>query len=146
MHESANVYSIGAWAEVDEDICTCCDNRIANYCGRIEKASNEQVYADYWLRIPEGHGGYFTVAVAIKEGGQPRVGVVLGEATHEGLRYWVQDKTDSPWEDFGEYGPILDRQAVRSDRARKLFFDFVDKIAGSDSRLIAHVRPYLGAE
>ena len=132
--------------ELEPSFCSCCDNKISCFCGHIEKSKNDEICADYWLRIPEGHKGYFTTAISIKEGGEPRVAVLLAEATNEGLRYWVQDREQSPWEDFGEYGQVMDREEVIIDKAKNMFFDIMDEIAGNDSRLIAHIEPYLNEE
>ena len=103
------------------------------------------MHSDYWLRIPEGHKGYFTIAVSIREGDDPRVAVLKGKADSDGFTYWVQNKDESPWEDFGEYGRLLDRDEVLHDRAKKMFFDFVDKIAANDSRLKTHTETYLNS-
>lgn len=131
--------------ELEPSYCSCCDNKISCYIGYIDKVINKEAYADYWLRIPGGHEGNFTIAISIKEGGNPRVVVLAGEATSEGLRYWIKNKDDSPWEDFGDYGRVLDREEVIVDRAKDIFFDLVDKVAANDSRLIAHIEPYLNA-
>ena len=132
--------------ELEVSQCSCCKREIRTFCGYITDPGDGNVRADYWLRIPQGHKGLFTVAVAIKDGGKPRVAVLLGEATSEGFTYWIQDRKDSPWEHFGEYGAVLDREEVLNDSAKDLYFIMVDKIAASDSRLIKHTAPYLNAE
>lgn len=131
--------------ELEPSHCGCCDNIINNYCGYITGAE-EEILADYWLRIPQGHEGYFTVAVSIAAGGEPRVAVLMGQATNEGITYWVQNKEDSPWSKFGEYGEILDREKVLADQFKGLFFEMADTVAANDSRLLLHTKPYLNAE
>ncbi|MFZ2334528.1 MAG: DUF2199 domain-containing protein [Sideroxyarcus sp.] len=129
--------------ELDSKKCSCCGKKIRTYCGHISREDSEETCADYWIRIPEGHDGYFTVAVSIAEGGKPRVVVLLGEATSAGLTYRIQDRKDSPWDDFGKYGEIMDRADVLSDESKPMLFNMVDKIADNDNRLIAHTKPYL---
>lgn len=131
--------------ELDSSKCSCCGKKIRTYCGHIAKEVSEEICADYWIRIPEGHDGYFTVAVSIAEGGKPRVAVLLGEATSDGLTYRIQDRKDSPWDDFGKYGAIMDREDVLNDESKPMIFSMVDKIANRDSRLIAHTETYLNA-
>ena len=55
------------------------------------------------------------------------------------LTYWIQIKEQSPWEDFGEYGKVCDRDEVLSDIYKSHFFDIVDKIAEEDGRLKVHI-------
>ena len=133
------IYSVVEEEELDSRVCSCCDNKIRVYCGYVSKIETDSVIADYWFRIPEGHGGYFTIAVSIEEGGEPRVAVLLAEATSEDITYWIQNKEDSPWEDFGDFGNVMDRDEVLADSEKGLFFDMVDKIAASDSRLKQHI-------
>lgn len=132
--------------ELDLDECPCCDSAIHNYCGYITAGDEGAISADYWLRIPEGHKGLFTVAVSIADGGEARVAVLLGEATNDGLTYRLLDREESPWEDFGEYGAVMDRHQVLADPAKPVFFRMVDAIAAGDSRLVAHAGPYLNAD
>ena len=139
-----NIYSVIEEDELEKEECSCCEALIHQYCGHIRKG--EEVFSDYWLRIPENHQGHFTVAISIKVGEQARVAVLLGEATNEGITYWIQDKKDSPWSSFGEYGDVLDRDDVLADNAKKTFFDIADRIAGNDSRLVNHITPYLNQE
>lgn len=129
--------------ELDASACTCCDHTIRTYCGYITKGDGGDVCADYWLRIPEGHGGYFTVAVSIAQDGLARVAVLLGEATHDGMTYRLLDRQDSPWVDFGEYGSVMDRSDLLDDPAKPVFFQMVDAIAARDVRLVAHIQPYI---
>ena len=129
--------------ELPSSACPCCDQTIRTYCGHITAGEDGEVCADYWLRIPEGHGGFFTVAVSIDEGGNPRVAVLVGEATHDGLTYRLLDRENSPWQDFGEYGMVMDRMDVLDDPGKPVFFSMVDAIAALDLRLIAHTRPHL---
>ncbi len=131
--------------ELDLNKCSCCGKKIRTYSGLIAKENSEEICANYWIRIPEGHDGYFTVAVSIAEGGKPRVAVMLGEATSDGLTYRIQDRKDSPWDDFGDYGAIMDRKDVLSDVSKQMIFSMVDKIADNDTRLMAHTKPYLNA-
>jgi len=131
--------------ELDSNKCSCCGKEIRTYCGHILREDSEEICADYWIRIPEGHEGYFTVAVSIAEGGKHQVAVLLGEATSAGLTYRIQDRKDSPWDNFGEYGEVMDREDVLNSESKPMFFDMVDKIAGNDSRLIEHTKPYLNA-
>lgn len=131
--------------EIDSSACSCCGKKIRTYCGHIAKENSEEICADYWIRIPEGHDGYFTVAVSIAEGGKTRVAVLLGEATSDGLTYRILDRKDSPWDDFGQYGAVMDREEVLNDGCKPLIFNMVDKVADSDSRLVEHTEPYLNA-
>lgn len=127
----------------DSSACPCCERPIRTYCGHITDGKSGDVCADYWLSIPEGHDGYFTVAISIAEGGNARVAVLVGEATQDGFTYHLQDREDSPWEDFGEYGAVMDRSEVLDDPAKPIFFRMVDAIAARDARLVEHARPYL---
>ncbi len=132
--------------ELDASACPCCNQTIRSYCGHITEGDNGVGCAAYWLRIPAGHDGYFTVAVSIAEGGGPRVAVLVGEATQDGLTYRLLDRENSPWDDFGEYGGVMDRSDVLADPAKPIFFEMVDAIAARDSRLVAHTRIYLGTD
>ena len=126
--------------------CSCCDQNIRTYCGHITSGDDHAICADYWIRIPEGHGGFFTVAVSIADGGQARVAVLVGEARDDGLTYRLLDREDSPWEDFGDYGGVMDRNEVLADPAKPVFFRMVDAIAAHDSRLVAHTGPFIDAQ
>lgn len=138
--------AVVAEQEFDPISCPCCDQTIRSYCGHITAGESADVCADYWLRIPEGHGGYFTVAVSIADAGHARVAVLVGEATHDGFTYRLLDREESPWEDFGAYGAVMDRADVLTDPAKPVFFRMVDAVAAQDFRLVAHTRPYLNLE
>ena len=144
--DKQNGLVVVAEQELDPASCSCCRQTIRTYCGSITADAGGDVCADYWLRIPEGHGGYFTVAVSIDEGDRARVAVVVGEATPDGLTYRLVDREDSPWDSFGEYGDVMDRKDVLADPAKPVFFKMLDAIAAQDMRLKAHTGPYLNPE
>lgn len=146
VYEKKEIYNIVEEEELESIVCSCCENKIRIYCGHVFKTENNEVIADYWFRIPEGHGGDFTIAVSIKEGGIPRVAVMLAESTSEGITYWIQKKENSPWEHFGDYGEVMDRDEVLADSEKGLFFDMVDQVAAKDSRLKPHIKEYSGKE
>ena len=143
--EFTNVYrNQQRWKVIEEDEfepgeCSCCKGKIRLMAGCIENEF-EEVEADYWLRIPEGHKGIYTIAVSLDNGGHRRVAVMRGESGKDGLTYWIQSKDQSPWENFGKYGDVMDIDEVLGDIYKSLFFDVVDKVAADDPRLQSQIR------
>jgi hypothetical protein len=129
--------------ELEGSACPCCDRTIRHYCGHITAGSEAKIRAYYWLRIPEGHGGNFTVAVSLAEAGHARVAVLAGEAKPDGITYRLLDRAQSPWQDFGECGAIMDRRDVLADPAKAIFFQMVDEVAAHDRNLASHVAQYV---
>lgn len=131
------------WTVIEEDEfdpieCSCCGEKIQRLCGRIENEFGE-ADADYWLRIPEGHKGKYTIAVSLSNGGEVRVASIYGELREDRLIYWIQGRDDAPWLDFGDYGNVMERDEVLNDLYKSLFFDVVDTVAFQDSRLLSHI-------
>lgn len=124
--------------EFDPVECSCCGEKIRRFCGCIENEFGE-IDADYWLRIPEGHKGKYTIAISLSNGGQTRVASIHGELRETGLVYWIQDRAEAPWLDFGDYGQVMNKEDVLNDLYKSLFFDVVDKVAAVDSRLLPHI-------
>ena len=135
---SRQLFSVVEEDEFEPATCSCCESEIRRVCGCIEDEQGE-IQCDYWLRIPLGHKGMFTVAVAIANGGTQRVAVLRAKNTEEGLVFWIQTTEESPWTDFGEYGVVMDRDEVLEDIYKALIFNIVDKIADSDSRLKSQI-------
>jgi len=126
--------------QLKDSYCECCESTIKNYCGYV--TDNDEIISDYWLRIPEGHGGHYTLGIAIEKNNNPRAAVLIGEATPEGKTYWIQNLDNSPWDDFGEYGNIMNRNEVKQDPKISLIFQICDSIAAQDSRLIPHIEEH----
>lgn len=124
--------------ELEASSCQCCEKPVRLFCGFVENKLG-QVEADYWLRLPTGHLNKFIVAISISKNNKPRVAVLYGENSEDGLTYWIQDIENSPWEDFGEFGKVMEKDDVLADQYKEFFFDIVDKIAASDSRLKVHI-------
>lgn len=141
-----NALVVAEEQEMDVTACTCCDRTLRCYRGHITAGRNGDVRADYWLRIPEGHGGFCMLAVSIEVDAQPRVAVMTGEASDDGITYRLLDGASSPWGDFGEYGRVMDRREVLDHPAKSAFFQMADAITAADTRLVAHTTPYLQSE
>lgn len=127
-------FSVFEEEELESESCGCCENEIKYFCGRVENQLGD-VEADYWLRIPTGHPNKFTVAISISKNNFSRVAVLYGENSQDSLTYWIQDLDNSPWEDFGDYGKVIGRDDVLADQYKAFFFDVVDEISASDTRL-----------
>lgn len=131
-------FSVFEEEELESSSCDCCETEIKLFCGRVENQLGD-VEADYWLRIPTGHPNKFTVAISISKNDSPRVAVLYGENNEENLTYWIQDLDNSPWEDFGDYGKVIGRNDVLVDQYKAFYFDVIDKISATDSRLKAQI-------
>jgi hypothetical protein len=119
--------------------CSCCKGKIRAMSGCVENEQGD-AEADYWLRFTENHNGSFIIAISLNNGGKQRVAVLLGKKREGRLTYWVQTKEESPWDDFGDCGAVMDREEVLDDLYKSLFFDVVDKVAADDTRLQTHIR------
>ena len=128
--------------QLKDSFCGCCGNVIRNYCGHIVESGN--VVSNYWLRIPEGHPGFYTLGIAIDKDSNPRGAVLIGKADETGKSYTIQNTDNSPWSDFGEYGRILEREQVLADPSKALIFSLCDCIASQDSRLVPYVNKHHG--
>lgn len=131
-------FSVFEEEELESTSCGCCESEIKIFCGRVENQLGD-VEADYWLRVPTGHPNKFTVAVSISKNEHSRVAVLYGENNEDGLTYWIQDLDNSPWEDFGDYGKVIGRDDVLADQYKAFYFDVVDEISASDTRLKAQI-------
>ena len=130
--------------DVDTSTCSCCDSALHLYGGRILRNGDQEASYDYWVEIPEGHGGSFSLLISLPEAGAHRIAVLRGEASEAGLTYRLLDRKDSPWKDMGDYGRVMDRSEALGDGIKTQVFELVDKIAARDTRLLAHTGPYLG--
>jgi hypothetical protein len=142
--KKAGKYAVVEEGGVDVHTCSCCDLPQRMYSGKIFLRADQVIAWDYWVEIPEGHEGRFCLLISLPEGAAHRIAVLSGEATKDGLTYRVLDREDSPWEDMGGYGRIMDRSEALSEGVKSLIFELTDSIAANDSRLMAHARPYLG--
>ena len=79
------------------------------------------------------------MAISISRGSKQRVAVLYGEIKEGDLTYWIQDRDQSPWDNFGEYGRVCGRDEVLADIYKSHYFDIVDKIAAKDNRLKVHI-------
>jgi hypothetical protein len=140
----AQKYSMVEEDGIEIDSCSCCGKAQRLYGGHISSRSDQDLIWDYWVEIPEGHEGRFCMLISLPEGNSHRVAVLSGEATDQGLSYRVLDRQDSPWNDMGEYGRIMDRNEALGEDIKSLIFELADHIATKDSRLSVHTVPYLG--
>jgi hypothetical protein len=128
--------------EEHESACSCCGRSIYAGCGELH--TNARVIADYWYRWPEGHQGRFTMAVAIRDAaGEPieNGGVVALSARidSENIVYSVLAPEDSPWSDFGAYGPVIDRDRALEASNSSGLFNIVDAISANERRLSSRI-------
>lgn len=100
--------------------------------------------ADYWYQWTDGHEGRFYIAVCPRDpNGEPIEGagvvVISAYQDDENVIYSVLEPADSPWSDFGAYGPVLSRAtALGSDWSPGLF-ELVDAVAAKEPRLAARI-------
>ena len=128
--------------EEQESECSCCGRPI--YSGYGELQTDTVALADYWYRWPEGHAGRFTLAVAIRdELGEPveQGGVVVLSARvdSDNIVYSVLRPEDSPWDDFGAYGRVIDRETALARAGSTNLFSIVDAISANERRLSSRI-------
>lgn len=122
--------------------CTCCGSPIHRGNGEIH--SSTRVLADYWYEWPDGHEGQFSLAVCLRDDAGEWVegaGVVVlrGSFGVEDLQFAVVEGAQSPWQDFGVFGPVLSRSAFLVSASREKTFGVVDAIVARDMRLVERI-------
>ena len=114
------------------------------YIGAGELFESGLVLADYWYRWTEGHAGRFFLAVCPRaRDGEPfegaGVAVIAGGIVDTNLVYSVVEPEDSPWADFGAFGPVLSRAAVLTIQWQPGVFELVDAVSAKEPRLSSRI-------
>ena len=122
--------------------CGCCGR--PTHTGAGELLSEARALADYWYQWPEGHEGRFCLAICPRgRDGQPVAGagvaVLSAYQTSGDIVYTVLEPEESPWSDFGAFGPVLPRAAALSGQWEWGLFAIVDAVAANEARLASRI-------
>ncbi|MEQ1596027.1 MAG: hypothetical protein ABL985_13115 [Casimicrobium sp.] len=122
--------------------CVCCGR--PTYTGAGELRAEARAVADYWYQWTDGHEGRFCLAICPRgNDGEPveggGVAVLSAHQTSEDVVYTVLEPEESPWSDFGVFGPVLPRAVALAGQWEWGLFAIVDAVAANVARLTSRI-------